>query len=374
MSCATLRHPTMDSIFGRKKARPRQSSSSGQDLNERSVPYDKLSAPPRSPIPFNTLNQGVKGISAPNTNPALTIAGTELNKFTMQKSRLDREKLYEQHRQDSSTASNSTTDSSTAYEDSLDTLSSSLKTPLQNQQTARVRRSEASSPRSQNMDFGQYPSLPSTTARRPNSAATMANRSDINRNSKYTPSLASSDAGSHHSHLSQFYHRHHNSESFYFPRPENDDEIEVLFEKVKLTRDLGDMPDLSIDQKWHMVYNDEHIRWKEDKQREEQSRRQNEMGQPAAMIPETPEWYIKKFLDKTITPKQAGSLLVCLRSKEVKYVDCKQSVSLSCSFPADGSRNLLLFKGPLFWHKPYNTLVAKDLQGGLFINHGFDLF
>lgn len=68
-----------------------------------------------------------------------------------------------------------------------------------------------------------------------------------------------------------------------------------------------------------MVYNDEHLRWKEERAREEQSRRQKEMGQPAQIMAESPEWYIQKFLDKTITPKQAGGLHVSLRSKEMRY-------------------------------------------------------
>lgn len=94
-----------------------------------------------------------------------------------------------------------------------------------------------------------------------------------------------------------------------------------MFENVKRTRDLGELPDLPIDQKWHMVYNDEHIRWKEERTREEQSKKQSEMGQLGAIMVESPEWYIKKFLDKTITAKQAGSLLVSLRSKELRCVD-----------------------------------------------------
>jgi len=147
----------------------------------------------------------------------------------------------------------------------------------------------------------------------------MTFRSESHRNSKYAASLTSSEPGSHHSHLSHFYHRHQNSETFQFSRPETDEQIEALFENVKRTRDLGDMPNLPIEQKWQMVYNDEHIRWREERQREEQSRRQNESGQPAAIIVESPEWYVKKFLDKTITAKQAGSLLVSLRSKELRY-------------------------------------------------------
>lgn len=107
---------------------------------------------------------------------------------------------------------------------------------------------------------------------------------------------------------------------FYFPRPAKDDDIEVLFENVKRTRDLGDMPGLSVEQKWHMVYNDEHIRWKEEKTRDQQTKRQTQMGESTGLVENTPEWYIRKFLDKTVTAKQAGSLLVSLRSKEMRRV------------------------------------------------------
>lgn len=83
-------------------------------------------------------------------------------------------------------------------------------------------------------------------------------------------------------------------------------------------RALGDMPPLSIEQKWNIVYNDEQLRWKEERQREEQAKRQTETGQPASIIEGSPEWYIKKFLDKTITARQASSLQVSLRGKEMK--------------------------------------------------------
>jgi cytokinesis protein len=179
-------------------------------------------------------------------------------------------------------------------------------------------------------DFGQFPytgsspgyplNSPTSAGMRPPSSANMASRTEgSNRGSRYPPSLASADSQTHFSHLSQhFYHRHGSQDDFNFPRPDNDEDIEALFENVKRTRDLGDMPHLSVDQKWHMVYNDEHIRWKEEKSREDQTRRQNETGQPASIVENTPEWYIKKFLDKTITAKQASSLLVSLRSKEMR--------------------------------------------------------
>jgi cytokinesis protein len=33
--------------------------------------------------------------------------------------------------------------------------------------------------------------------------------------------------------------------------------------------------------------------------------KQNEAGQSGAILTESPEWYIKRFLDKTVTAKQA---------------------------------------------------------------------
>src|ERR1700750_1843172 len=90
----------MDSIFGRKRAKTRQSSISGfAELNESaSAPYDKLPSP-RSPLPVGTISQGITAgfISAPITNPTLTTDGTELNKFAMQRSKAEREKAYELH-------------------------------------------------------------------------------------------------------------------------------------------------------------------------------------------------------------------------------------------------------------------------------------
>ena len=92
-----------------------------------------------------------------------------------------------------------------------------------------------------------------------------------------------------------------------------------MFENACRTRDIAEIPNLTIEQKWKIVYTNEQVRWMEEKQLEEQARKQSESGQSSAIIDGTPEWYMKKFLDKTITAKQAGSLQVSLRSKEVRY-------------------------------------------------------
>lgn len=313
----------MDSLFGRRKTKTRQLSISAQDLNEVSIPYDKL-APPKSPLPLGTTSQGLRStqfISAPITNPTLTADGTELNKFAIQRSRAERERAYENLRS-SSPNTISTADSSTLYSEPNGS-SSKLYNPQ-----SRIRKSDASS--SSMPDFGhlsmngsgnQFPTSNSTGTVRPPSS--MTTRSD-NRNSKYAASLSSSEAGSHLS-ISNLYHPHRlygssHDGGFEFPRPDTDEEIEALFDNVKRTRDLGDMPNLSIDQKWHMVYNDSQIRWKEDRARAEQTKRQTDYRQPAPIVRESPEWYIRKFLDRTMTAKQASSLLVSLRSKELRCV------------------------------------------------------
>lgn len=116
-----------------------------------------------------------------------------------------------------------------------------------------------------------------------------------------------------------FHHNKGGHDDFEFERP-NDDVVEALFEQVRLKRDLGSLPTLSVDQKWQIVYNDEQLRWKEERVREE-AKRQTEVGSSqSAFIKDSPEWYLKKFLDQTITPKQAASLLVSLRTGTVRLV------------------------------------------------------
>ncbi len=301
----------MATLFGRRKSRPRQSSVSTQDLNERSVPYD-MTIPSRSPIPVGTLTQSFRGISAPNTNPSLTVGGTEFNKFTTQRNRNDREGAHEQLRPGSPAASASTADSSTLYDETTGPFLSPSKLSIVHPQTARIRRAEA---RGQSQDFGQFPypsqrqSSPST---RPSSGTTL--RSEANRHSKYAASLTSSDGSSQ---IPFHVHQRQASESFHFPRPPTDEEVEILFEKVKLNRGdpKGFTSNLTIDQKWELVRSDEQMRWIEQK-RGQQSRKPNEPGQQIPL--ESPQWYIQKFMDGTITPKQASGLNVCLRSKEMR--------------------------------------------------------
>lgn len=323
----------MDSFFGKKKTRPRNSSvSTNQELTG-SVPYHKLGPPQKSPVAVNTMSQGLRGnptavISAPMTNPTLTANGTELNKYAIARNRQDRERAYRDAsplgRPGSPSNSASTSDSQTLYNEP--------QSPANKANGRRYRQSESGS--SMNDLVQPSPTSPGSRPRtllsdsapssRPSSAVpTIAtSRTDEKRSSRYASSLSSFDSHGHLSTISSHLHRHtsHGGSDFFFPRPDNDEDIEALFDNIRRTRGLGELPNLSIDQKWHMVYSDEQLRWKEEKQREEQGRRQTESGQAAFLIDGTPEWYMKKFMDRTITSKQAAGLQVSLRGKEVRCV------------------------------------------------------
>lgn len=129
-----------------------------------------------------------------------------------------------------------------------------------------------------------------------------------------------SDPPSHHStHIGNALHAVRygmHAEEFHFPRPDNDEEIEVLFQDIKRSYDLGDnMPNTTIDQKWAMVYNAEQRRWSEERK---QTKKNAEAGFSVPFIEGSPEWYIQRFMDRTITMKQASSLEVSLRSNQLR--------------------------------------------------------
>lgn len=316
----------METLFGRRKSRPRQSSVS-QDLSERSVPYDRLGPASKSPVPVSTVSQGLRGItsiSAPITNPTLTSDGTEFNLFATNRTKNEHDRFSSFSTSSTLQRSQSPFSSSRTSTSTLSRGENQIPVPPKSATSNRLRRSEASDHSTHSFsDFGSLPHppnsnnsiYPSQATIRPNSTATT--RSDSYRSSRQDVSLP--DSHSHYSHISQhFHHKQGTHDGFEFVRP-NDDDVEALFEQVRLTRDLGELPNLSLDQKWQIVYNHEHIRWRDEKARDEQSKRDFDGIIPANSFPkDSPEWYVKKFLDQTITAKQAASLLVSLRTMPVR--------------------------------------------------------
>ncbi|KAH8980829.1 armadillo-type protein [Lactarius hatsudake] len=311
----------MDTLFGRKKSRQRQSSISGQDL--RSVPYDRVLPGPPIAVARPTA---AASISAPTTNPTLTTNGTDLNLRTLQRTRAERERAYAAAnaplpRSGSPSSSLVTDESSVRHSESPDFVS----VPPTPSTPRKLRQSGSSSGRrspSNHDSIQSLPPIPPTPLSPPTSSAASATsvtlrpmsssstRSD-NRSSRYTFQSESHSSHSHH-HFPHF-HRHGTMDDFNFPRPDNDAEIEALFENIVRTRDLGKLPPLSIDQKWNMVESDERIRWRDEKK----AKKVPEQSRPGGFEEGSPEWYLSKFLENSITPKGASGLLVSLRGHEV---------------------------------------------------------
>ncbi|KIJ69530.1 hypothetical protein HYDPIDRAFT_106175 [Hydnomerulius pinastri MD-312] len=314
----------MDTFFSRKKQRPRNSSVSGQDLAD-SVPYDKLGPATRSPLAVGTVSQGLRGtpststISAPLTNPTLTAHGTDLNLNyqNLQRSRLERDRANTTSNGNRPDSSFSTADSSTLYNESVASFASKRpKTPTSHHKLRKSEASTSSGRRSPSgSEFGsvQIPTSPSV----PNTILRAAHVPD-NATSRFSNATVQSD--SHSSHLSHIFHKQH-TEEFDFPRPERDEDIEALFSRVAQQRDLHNVDKLPIDQKWNIVFAAEQMRWQDEKNRDEQARKQGETGLSGPPTDRSPEWYIRKFMDGTITSKQASSVWVSLRGHETSWLD-----------------------------------------------------
>jgi cytokinesis protein len=309
----------MDTFFGRKKSRPRQSSLSGRDLSEHSVPYDKLAPAPRAPMPVGTVSQGLRGtsvISAPLTNPTLTHDGTELNYNSFaayQRNRIDRDRANTVTSSSRPESSFSTGDSSTLYNESMVSFTPSKrpKTP-----THKLRKSEASGASGRRSPNGSdYGSTPFPTS--PASSLRPGTGTPLSSESERTSRFSSSET--HASHLSHLFHKPHSThEEFDFPRPARDEDIEALFDYVSMTRDLPPVNNLTIEKKWQLVYGAEQLRWQEEKNQEEHARKQGDSSTIGSLGEGTPDYYIRRFLDNTITPKQASSVWVSLKSHETR--------------------------------------------------------
>lgn len=307
----------MDTIFNRKKQWPRNSSVSAQDLAD-SVPYDKLPPLTRSPLAVNTVSQGLRGgpttsvISAPLTNPTLTANGTDfnINHQNLHRARLERDRASAAPRPDSSF---STADSSTLYNDSVASFPAKRpKTPTSH----RLRKSEASASSGRgSLSGSEFGSVPIPTSPSVASTVLRALHPQDNPSSRFSSSTTHSD--SHSTHLSHIFHKPHTDE-FYFPRPDKEDDIQALFARVAQQRDLHNVDNLNINQKWNIVHAAEQVRWQEERNRGDQARKQGDAGQAVLSGEGSPEWYIRKFLDGTITSKQVSSVWVSLRGHETR--------------------------------------------------------
>lgn len=342
-------------LFGRKKHKQRQSSVSNSDLSERSVPYSQLATntTPNVTSPAESLAyaglrgavHGVAAISAPVTNPTLTTDGTDINYRASQWGKQTAQKLHEiqtsidlrdgvgDHQLDQPPSSPTKSTRTRSFGEASTSSGLGRRTGQESLGGSSTIARSASN-KSGMADFGgfvQDSRYPAMTTSKPSSRSTVQPGLPHSPRKGYASSIVS-NGSDHHSvtaqlrdHLpgSSTAHARNSSfgtDGFNFPRPSNPDEIEDMFQKVRSTRGIGDLGNMGIDQKWQIVYNHEQLRWQEDRKRATQLRRSALQGQTNGVYAkDSPEWYLKKFMDGSITPKQVGELTVSIRGQPLRY-------------------------------------------------------
>lgn len=332
----------MDSLFRRKeKHRTRQSSQSSTDVG--GVPYDKLSQSGKSPIPVATLGPNLRqsagnvNISAPITNPTLTNEGTDLNygrpgKAVVSGSGWMEMPVPEPYRPNGYNGSSSMspgsppTQGNTSWAGSPSPFNVDPATSSASLASSRAsNRSDISSNASSIMatpgpsrtrrTAGSSDTTSVVTSPRPAPSATVrpasnASKADY-RLSGYAPSTSSTTSDSHHS-----YHSHHSGISKLLHRDEEQpppEELDQMFYEVLQARGMsdGDMAKVDPETRWKLV--------QEHRRMEGRGKRGTVTGPGQVGPPEqgSPEWYLKKLVDGTITPKDVSGLGVSLRTGSI---------------------------------------------------------
>ena len=120
---------------------------------------------------------------------------------------------------------------------------------------------------------------------------------------------------------------------FYLPRPDDDAVIEQQFIELMHKRGWQNLPEQARRQmlayapakKWTLVHQDKLTEWQGEQKRKQHNRQTYGTADGAVGIigrsdeEGSPEWYVRKVMDDTITAKQLGSLSVSLRTQPIRY-------------------------------------------------------
>lgn len=114
-------------------------------------------------------------------------------------------------------------------------------------------------------------------------------------------------------------------------RPKDDRVIDQMFYDLMIKRGWQNLPDQAKRQmlaypaskKWTLVHQDHLTQWQGEQKRKQNSRQTHGSADGYSVLGRadeegSPEWYVKKVLDDTITPKQLGSLSVSLRTQPIR--------------------------------------------------------
>ncbi|ELR03447.1 hypothetical protein GMDG_06180 [Pseudogymnoascus destructans 20631-21] len=165
-------------------------------------------------------------------------------------------------------------------------------------------------------------------------------------------SLAPSQASSRDSHRATKmpYHRPdtmmQSPSNFDVTKPADERVIEQQFLALMQKRGWHNLPDQARRQmlayppgkKWTLVYQDRLTEWQGEQKRRTTARQSGIYGQAEIMLANadeegTPEWFVRKVMDNSITQKQLASLAVSLRTQPISwvktFVECQGQVALT---------------------------------------------
>jgi cytokinesis protein len=121
-----------------------------------------------------------------------------------------------------------------------------------------------------------------------------------------------------------------NPEGFSLQKPSNDQVIEDMFIHLMHKRGWQNLPDQARRQmmayppakKWTLVHQDKLTEWQGEQKRRTTARQTLGYTDGTAILQKadeegSPEWYVKKILDDSITQKQLQSLAVSLRTQQI---------------------------------------------------------
>jgi cytokinesis protein len=266
------------------------STVSGRDI--RTIPYDSDPAGPPIPVGRPPVTAD---IPASVTHPTVAASGVDSTLFTMQRARVESERAYATISAPTPRSSYSTLYSE--YDAYDATTINEQQDPLASFATLTLRQSGSSSggrSPSTHDSFGPLSPISSTPSSPPPSSSTdlsstSSSYTGSDRPSRYAPQTESNSS-----------HRHGTMGDFNLPRPD-DGEIEIM----------------------NLVERNERLRYQDEKTREEQegqAKKIPELKYTAIIEEQSPEWYLMKFMDRSITPRDASSLLVSLKTQEMGCV------------------------------------------------------
>lgn len=135
-------------------------------------------------------------------------------------------------------------------------------------------------------------------------------------------------------------------DGFNFDKPSDDRVIEEQFLALMQKRGWHNLPDQARRQmmaypaakKWTLVHQDRLTEWQGEQKRRTTARQTGQYGSAMEMLANaeeegTPEWYVRKVMDNSISAKQLQSLAVSLRTQPIGWVktflECQGQVALT---------------------------------------------